>query len=450
MKQGYWQKLGGMLCVLCLSVGTLSASDTSTAADKDPRIRFEAAQSEDHYLAGAMPVEKGKVTFRRELSLPNLSQQEIFDRVKAWLTQPSKARKQVILDRIITFEDRDKGILKVESREYLILTSTALELDRAQFAVSQTYTCSPRKCVIEFTNLRYYYENENRVPEGWLTDDYALNKTKTMMYKGVRKMRIKTIDWVDEWIDDLSSIFVVSQIAAPALAQQTAPVSTPAPVAPATPAAPAPATTPAAPAPSVTPTPAAPTAPTPPFAVAETPLAPVPSASGQELAGYKRIDPEKIPGNIIKMLSEDWMLITAGNPTKFNMMTASWGGLGVLFGKPSAFCFINPMRYTYSLMEQGETYTLSFYTEAYRDALKLCGTVSGKDTNKVEASGLTPLTTPSGTQAFSEAWLIIECRKMVVQPLSQDVIVDPTVRQSFDGKPVNTLFIGEILNVWVK
>ena len=437
MRQGYWQKFSGLLCALFMSVSTLSASDISTTvtADKDPRIRFEAAQSEDHYLAGAVPVENGKVTFRREISLPNLSQQEIFDRVKTWITQPDKEKQNVILDRIITLEDRDKGILKVESREYLILTSTTLELDRAQFAVSQTYTCSPGKCVIELTNLRYYYENQNRVPEGWLTDDYALNKTKTMMLKGVRKMRIKTVDWADELFDDLSSIFVVSQIA-PSMAQQAAPIPA-TPLTPATPVTPAPAVTPSAPS----------------VAAAETSTPPestAPSGPEQELAGYKRIDPEKIPGNIIKMLNEDWMLITAGDRTKFNMMTASWGGLGVLFGKPSAFCFINPMRYTYSLMEQGDTYTLTFYTEAYRDALKLCGTVSGKDTNKVEASGLTPITTPSGAQAFSEAWMIIECRKMVVQPLSQTVIADPTIRQSFDGKPVNTLFIGEILNVWVK
>lgn len=435
MRQGYWQRLGWLLYALFMCISTLSATDTFTTADKDPRIRFEAAQPEDHYLAGAVPVENGKVTFRREILLPNLSQQEIFDRVKTWITQPDKEKKKVILDRIITFEDRDKGILKVESREYLILTSTTLELDRAQFAVSQTYTCSPGKCVIELTNLRYYYENQNRVPEGWLTDDYALNQTKTVILKGVRKMRIKTVDWADELFDDLSSIFVVSQIA-PSMAQQ--PASVPAtPLTPSTPITPTPAVTPSAPA----------------VAAAETPSTSESvssSAPGQELAGYKRIDPEKIPGNIIKMLNEDWMLITAGDRTKFNMMTASWGGLGVLFGKPSAFCFINPMRYTYSLMEQGDTYTLTFYTEAYRDALELCGTVSGKDTDKVEASGLTPITTPSGAQAFSEAWMIIECRKMVAQPLSQAVIVDPTVRQSFDGKPVNTLFIGEILNVWVK
>lgn len=444
MKQGYWRWFGAALCAVLISAGPLGAAELAgeTVADKEPRVRFEAAQPDEHYLAGAVPVEDGKVVFRREIPLAGLSQQEIFDKVKGWLTQPGRDEKAVILDRLITSEDRDKGVILVESREYLVFSATSLALDRAQFAVSQKYTCLPGKCVVELTNLRYHYDNQNRVPEGWITDDYALNGDKTSIYKGVRKMRIKTVDWVDNLFAGLTSNFMVSQVSAP-VAQQPATVPA-ATLTPALPVAPATVSTP-----SVTPnTPPVQAAP---FSVAETPPAlPSASAGGQQMAGYKRIDPEKIPGNIIKMLNDDWMLVTAGNSAKFNMMTASWGGLGVLFGKPSAFCFINPMRYTYSLLEQGDTYTLSFYTEAYRDALKLCGSVSGKDTDKVQASGLTPMTTPSGAQAFSEAWMVIECRKMVVQPLSQSVIVDPAVRQQFDGKPVNTMFVGEILNVWIK
>jgi flavin reductase (DIM6/NTAB) family NADH-FMN oxidoreductase RutF len=168
------------------------------------------------------------------------------------------------------------------------------------------------------------------------------------------------------------------------------------------------------------------------------------------MSGYKKIAPDKIPGNIVKMLSEDWMLITAGDKDKFNMMTASWGGLGFLYEKPVAFCFINPTRYTYQLMENKDTYTLTFYTEAYRDALKYCGSKSGKDTDKVKGSGLTPITTPSGSKAFSQAWLIIECRKMVAQSLQAESISDKSLKENWTGKQMHKMYIGEIINVWVK
>ena len=85
------------------------------------------------------------------------------------------------------------------------------------------------------------------------------------------------------------------------------------------------------------------------------------------------------------------MLITAGNDQQFNPMTASWGGLGNLYNKPVTFCFINPARYTYDIMDKGDTYTLTFYTETYREALNYCGHNSGKDKDKVKAVSYTHL-----------------------------------------------------------
>ena len=142
------------------------------------------------------------------------------------------------------------------------------------------------------------------------------------------------------------------------------------------------------------------------------------------------------------------MLITAGNDAQYNMMTASWGGAGVFWGKPAVTCY-NPTRYTYQLMENNDTYTLSFYTETYRDILNYCGTNSGRDKDKVKEAGLTPITTPSGSKAFSEAWMIIECRKMVSQSLIPEALHDSQAKEKW-GTQLHKMYIGEILNVWVK
>lgn len=191
--------------------------------------------------------------------------------------------------------------------------------------------------------------------EGWISDDYALDKNKTKVYPGVRRQRIKTVDRVDELFAGLTGSFMVLQLAqtpvqagmtgAPSVmfpASQTAPVqSGQVPAAPAaTVPAPAPVEGAVATAPAVVP-PAVPEKKG--HWVAETPL-PLPetqtepagladtqTGEGTALPGYKRIAPQQIPGNIIKMLNDNWMLVTAGNDAKFNMMTASWGGLGVLF-----------------------------------------------------------------------------------------------------------------------
>src|SRR5450759_4178585 len=63
--------------------------------------------------------------------------------------------------------------------------------------------------------------------------------------------------------------------------------------------------------------------------------------------GYKRIDPNAVRENLIKLIASDWMLVSAGDKEKFNTMTANWGGAGYLWNKPVVFVFVRPERYTY-------------------------------------------------------------------------------------------------------
>ena len=152
---------------------------------------------------------------------------------------------------------------------------------------------------------------------------------------------------------------------------------------------------------------------------------------------YKSIPPKELGENPIRLIGDDWMLITAGTPEKFNSMTASWGGYG-MWKKPVAFILVNPNRYTFQFLEKEENFTLSFYDPAkYREVLqKTFGGKSGRDTDKVKESGFAPILTNPGI-AYAEARMIIVCKK------SFSTNTDP------DGKS-HKLFFGEILSVWVK
>lgn len=384
---------------------------------------------ESKYLAGVVPEVEGKVVFSRSYDLPGASQDAIFDRAHSWLEGRMKANANI--SRIV-YSEKDKGTIAALSEEYIVFKSSALSLDRALTNYQVTVTCKSNHCLIEMEKIRYTYQDEKYSAEEYITDKVALNKNKTGIYRGYQKFRIKTVDLANELFNDAHKAFGLPE-AAPVVA--VAPVQQ-TPLVPLTTAQPVYTETPTV-------------EPVTPVAIAA-PIAVPAETSASPLQGYRQISPDKIPGNIIKMLNEDWMLITAGNDQKFNMMTASWGGLGVLFGKATATCFINPARYTYQLMEKGDTYTFTFYTEAYREALKYCGNTSGKNTDKVKGSGLTPITTPSGSKAFAEAWLIIECRKLVSQSLTPEAISNEKVKEEWSGKQLNKMFIGEIINVWVK
>ena len=169
------------------------------------------------------------------------------------------------------------------------------------------------------------------------------------------------------------------------------------------------------------------------------------TGSVSALPGFRQISADKIPGNIVKLLN-NWTLITSGTAEKTNVMTASWGGLGVFWEKPVAFCFLNPSRYSVQTMDQGETYTISFYTEAYKDAMLYCGNNSGRNTDKIKGSGLTPIKTPSGATAFAEAWMIFECKKIIAQQISPDA-VKTQVPAEWSKNGYHKMYVGEILNV---
>ncbi len=164
---------------------------------------------------------------------------------------------------------------------------------------------------------------------------------------------------------------------------------------------------------------------------------------------FKEIKPELLTDNPFKLIGSDWMLITAGTPQSFNTMTASWGGMGILWERKVCFCFIRPTRHTYEFMERSADFTLSFFEERYRDALLFCGSHSGRDTDKVKESGLTPIN-ENGFTYFEEARIVLASRKLYYQDISPARFLDPGIERMYPLKDYHRMFIGEIVKCMIK
>lgn len=158
-----------------------------------------------------------------------------------------------------------------------------------------------------------------------------------------------------------------------------------------------------------------------------------------------------IEENLFQMIGEDWMLITAGDPKteKYNTMTASWGGTGILWGKPVAFCFIRPQRYTYTFTEAGNHLTLSFFHGEKRDALKLCGSRSGRDCDKITLAGLTPVIEQPYVW-FAEAETVLKCTKLYADDIKEACFVDRSLLSNYENKDFHKMYICEITEVLEK
>ena len=388
------------------------------------------AQVDSKYLKGSVPEVDGKIVFSKTIKVNNtISDDKIFDLMDIWAKDNYSSQTNP-KQRVLLSNAADKTIA-CRGEKDIVFKKTALSLDKTTMTYQLILQIESGECLVTIKNIKYdYYDKGSNkdlyTAEEMISDKAALNGEKLNRYYD--KFRINTIDTIDgifNSIDVYLNGVKRREGAAETEAQRTVTTAQTAAI------------------------PLIPLTASSPIEIQSTETDA--SANINTLPGFRHITADKIPGNIIKLLSEA-TLITSGSGENVNVMTASWGGLGVFWEKPVAFSFLGAQRYSITTMDKGDTYTVSFYTEAYKDALQYCGSTSGRNEDKIKGSGLTPIKTPSGATAFAEAWMIFECRKMIAQPLSQDAVTDKesNAAKKWNGKELHKLYIGEIVNVWVK
>lgn len=169
------------------------------------------------------------------------------------------------------------------------------------------------------------------------------------------------------------------------------------------------------------------------------------------MSEFRSILPEQWEGNVFSQIGKDWMLIGAGEGQSANIMTASWGSMGILWKMPVTHCYVRPQRHTRGLIDAADRYSLLFFDEAYREQLNLCGTQSGRDIDKFAACGFTRLFDDHGVPYVKEARAAIFCRKLYTQDLEEALFVDRSViGQSYAEGGYHRMYIGEVTNILVK
>ena len=165
---------------------------------------------------------------------------------------------------------------------------------------------------------------------------------------------------------------------------------------------------------------------------------------------FREIKAEELQFNPFTKIGKEWMLVTAGDEKKHNTMTASWGAMGVMWGRNVVSVYLRPQRYTKEFVDAGELFTVSFYSEEHRDALNICGTKSGRDCDKEKEAGLTPYYT-DGTTAFKEADMIFVCRKMYAQPMGPKYFTEDWIDGKwYPDKDYHVMYMASIEKVLVK
>lgn len=161
----------------------------------------------------------------------------------------------------------------------------------------------------------------------------------------------------------------------------------------------------------------------------------------------RHIDTNQLKVDPFSAIGKEWMLISAGNKEKYNTMTASWGSLGVLWGKNVSNIFIRPQRYTLEFVDSSEYYSLSFFGNEHKRALAYCGAHSGRDVDKAKQTGFTPVFDLDAPY-FSEAKLVLICRKLYKQQLDPGCFIDHSINaKNYPDHDYHFHYVGEIVKV---
>ena len=165
---------------------------------------------------------------------------------------------------------------------------------------------------------------------------------------------------------------------------------------------------------------------------------------------FKEIKATEIKENGIDLLANQWGLVTAGTEAGYNTMTVSWGAIGELWGRDCATIYIRPQRYTREFIDSNDYFTLSFYPPELKSIHSVCGSKSGRDCNKTEATGLTPVFDREAPY-FDEAKLVLVCKKMAVSKMEPTQFLDDTIDSKwYPEKDYHYVYYGEIIKTLVK
>lgn len=161
------------------------------------------------------------------------------------------------------------------------------------------------------------------------------------------------------------------------------------------------------------------------------------------------IDVKKLQANPFEMIGDQWMLITAKKDGKVNTMTASWGAMGIMWGKTVATAYIRPQRYTKEFVDGSDTFTLSFFGGGQKKAMGHLGSVSGrKEPDKIEKAGL-HVTEVDGYPTFEEATLTLVCKKLYVQEMKAECFLGKEeIEKWYPDGDYHYMYMAEIIKAF--
>ena len=133
------------------------------------------------------------------------------------------------------------------------------------------------------------------------------------------------------------------------------------------------------------------------------------------------------PGTLIYPLPA--VLVSCGTtPEEYNMLTIAWTGT-VCTNPPMCYISVRKERHSYDIIRRTGEFAINLTTEALARATDWCGVRSGRDNNKWQTTGLTPMENEYiSAPIIAESPLSICCKvRQIIELGSHDMFLADVV-----------------------
>lgn len=161
---------------------------------------------------------------------------------------------------------------------------------------------------------------------------------------------------------------------------------------------------------------------------------------------FQPLDAKDLEINPFDLIGEKWGAITVTDGKKVNAMTFAWGAMGVLWGKNTATIYVRQSRYTKEFLDTTDTFSLCFFNDTYKGALKYLGQVSGRDEDKIKNARL-HINLEGDVPFIDEANFVLVCKKLYAIDLPADHFTSAGAEMPdkwYADGDIHTMYVGEI------
>ena len=146
---------------------------------------------------------------------------------------------------------------------------------------------------------------------------------------------------------------------------------------------------------------------------------------------------------------EGLLLCSVGTDGKPNVMTIGWMTGGAIWGKPIITVLVRPSRYTYSRLGEVGEFTVNVLPPAMAPFAEVCGTVSGRDTDKFAQTGLKPVAAQQvRVPVIEQALVHYECRVVHTNEIISGNLAPEIKASAYGSGDYHRVYFGEVTTAY--